>query len=139
MHLSVLTAMNASLNAASAILLMAGFVFIKRKNISAHKICMLSAAFTSTLFLISYLYYHTYHGLTRFRGVGAIRAIYFSILISHTVLSVVQVPLLVMTLFWAFRSRFDKHKAIARITLPVWLYVSVTGVVVYVILYKLPL
>ena len=97
---------------------------------------MLSACCTSTLFLASYLYYHYHHGVTHFPGHGLLRPLYFVILVSHTILAVLIVPLVATTLFHALRSRFEKHKAIARITLPIWIYVSITGVVVYWMLYR---
>ena len=134
---SAFPALDAALNAASAVLLALGYFFIRRRNIRAHKTCMLSAFATSTLFLICYLTYHVHHGTTRFRGQGAIRPIYFAILGSHTVLAVVIVPLVLTTLYRAWRQRFNLHKRIARWTLPLWLYVSVTGVIVYWMLYHL--
>jgi putative membrane protein len=134
---SALPALDAALNAASAVLLALGYFFIRRRNIRAHKTCMLSAFVTSTLFLICYITYHLHHGTTRFRGQGAIRSIYFAILGSHTVLAAVIVPLVLTTLYRAWRQRFDLHKRIARRTLPLWLYVSVTGVIVYWMLYHL--
>ena len=136
MNLSILPAVNASLNAATTVLLVAGLIFVKRKNIAAHKVVMLSAVETSILFLISYLYYHYHHGATRFPGQGTVRTVYFTILISHTILAVVIVPLVLKTLFHALRDDIEKHKCIARITLPLWLYVSITGVVVYWMLYR---
>jgi len=136
-ELSLLPSVNASLNAASALLLIFGYCLIRQRAITGHTICMLLACCTSTLFLVSYIYYHAHHGVTHFPGHGFIRLFYFAILISHTILAVVIVPLVVTTLFWAFRSRFDKHKIIARITLPIWIYVSVTGVVVYWMLYRM--
>src|SRR3989338_2756269 len=114
-----------------------GYLFIRRKAVSAHKVCMLSAASTSTLFLIGYIYYHLHHGSTRFRGTGWSRPVYFSILISHTILAVVQVPLIYVTLKRAFRSQFEAHRRLARITLPIWVYVSITGVVIYWMLYRI--
>lgn len=134
---SDLPAVDAALNAASAVLLTLGYFFIRRKNILAHKVCMLSAFTTSTLFLTCYLTYHVHHGTTRFPGHGAIRWVYFSILGSHTVLAAVIVPLVLTTVYRAWRQRFDLHKRIARRTLPLWLYVSLTGVVVYWMLYHL--
>jgi putative membrane protein len=135
--LSDLPAVDAALNAASAVFLTLGYFFVRRKNVAAHKACMLSAFVTSTLFLICYLTYHYYHGVTRFSGRGVIRWVYFSILGSHTVLAAVIVPLVLTTLYRALRARFDLHRRIARWTLPLWLYVSVTGVVVYWMLYHL--
>jgi putative membrane protein len=129
--------LDAALNATSAVLLTLGFVFIRRKNIPAHKACMLSAFATSTLFLICYLWYHAHHGVTHFTGQGLARAFYFTLLGSHTVLAAVIVPLVLMTLYRAWRERFQQHRKIARWTLPLWLYVSITGVVVYWMLYRL--
>lgn len=128
--------LNAALNLASAILLVLGYTLIKQRAITAHTLCMLGATLTSILFLISYIYYHLHHGATKFPGQGWPRALYFTILLSHTILAVVQVPLIIGTLIHAFRSRFDKHKRWARITLPIWIYVSVTGVVIYWMLYR---
>ena len=128
---------DATLNAASAVLLTLGFFFIRQRNIRAHKACMLSAFATSTIFLACYLTYHYYHGVTHFLGQGAVRSFYFVLLGSHTVLAAVIVPLVLTTLYRAWRQRFLQHKRIARWTLPLWLYVSVTGVVVYVMLYYL--
>jgi len=117
-------------------LLLTGFYFIRvKKNQKAHALCMISALTVSALFLISYLTYHYFHGSEPFLGEGFIRPIYFSILISHTILAVVILPLIGITVFHAVRKNFDKHKKIARITLPLWLYVSITGVVVYLMLY----
>ena len=137
MDISQLPAVNASLNAASAFLLTLGYIFIRQRAITAHTMCMLAACGTSTLFLISYLYYHYHHGSTPFPGQGAVRIFYFTILISHTVLAIVIVPLAITTLYRGLRGQFPKHVAIARVTLPLWLYVSVTGVVVYWMLYRL--
>ena len=137
MDLSILPSINASLNATSALLLVFGYTLIRQRAITAHTMCMLAACGTSTLFLISYLYYHYHHGSTPFLGEGVIRVVYFTILISHTILAVVIVPLIFLTLFRAFKGQFHKHMAVARITLPLWLYVSVTGVVVYWMLYRM--
>jgi len=128
---------DAVLNAASAVFLALGFFFVRHKNIQAHKTCMLSAVATSTAFLACYLTYHYFHGVTRFRGEGAVRGAYFALLGSHTVLAAVIVPLVMVTLYRALRQRFPQHKRIARWTLPLWLYVSVTGVLVYWMLYHL--
>jgi putative membrane protein len=128
---------DAMLNAASAILLVLGFFFVREKNIQAHKTCMLSAVATSTAFLACYLTYHYFHGTTRFRGQGAVRGFYFALLGSHTVLAALIVPLVIVTLYRAWWRRFPQHKRIARWTLPLWLYVSVTGVLVYWMLYHL--
>jgi putative membrane protein len=137
MSISDLPTLNAILNSLSATLLVVGYVFIRQKKINAHRTCMVSAFVTSTLFLISYLFYHYHHGATRFTGQGAVRALYLTILLTHTVLAVVIVPLIFITFARALRARFDKHRAIARWTLPLWLYVSVTGVIVYLMLYHL--
>ena len=132
-----LPALNASLNAVSAVLLVLGYLFIRRRKIAAHKLCMISAFATSTLFLASYLVYHYHVGSKPFSGQGAIRAVYFSILISHVVLAAAIVPLALVTLRRAWKEQFDRHARIARRTLPIWIYVSVTGVVVYWMLYRL--
>jgi putative membrane protein len=130
-----LPAVDATLNAASAVLLACGFFFIRRKNVRAHKACMLSALATSVLFLACYLTYHYFHGVTRFPGHGLLRSFYLTLLGSHTVLAMVVVPLVLTTLYRAWRQRFDQHRRIARWTLPLWLYVSLTGVAVYWMLY----
>ncbi|MBI4550290.1 MAG: DUF420 domain-containing protein [Candidatus Omnitrophica bacterium] len=137
MDFSQLPALNASLNMASAFLVLLGFVFIKQRAITAHTIAMLGACLTSTLFLVSYLTYHYFHGSIRFQGQGWLRALYFVVLISHTVLAAVILPMVLATLWQALRGRFVKHAAWGRVTLPVWLYVSITGVVVYWMLYRL--
>ncbi|MBZ5543747.1 MAG: DUF420 domain-containing protein [Acidobacteriia bacterium] len=139
LELSDLPTVDAALNATSAVLLTLGFILIRRGKVRAHKACMLSAVGTSTLFLACYLTYHYFHGTTRFLGQGLVRPLYFSILISHTVFAVVIVPLVLTTLYRALRGRFELHRRIARWTLPAWLYVSVTGVVVYWMLYHLDL
>ena len=133
--LSQLPALNAALNGTSALLLVAGFWFIRRKNVTAHRVCMSGAFVVSTLFLISYLYLHYHAGSTRFDGTGWTRQLYFSILISHSILAAAVVPLVLTTLYRALRGQFDKHRRIARWTLPAWLYVSVTGVLIYFMLY----
>jgi putative membrane protein len=134
--LSSLPAVNASLNGASAAFLVAGFLFIRRGKILPHRICMITAFLCSTAFLAFYLYFHLHAGIIRFGGQGWIRPVYFTLLTSHTILAVVIVPLVLITLTRALRERFDRHRAIARWTLPLWLYVSVTGVVVYLMLYE---
>ena len=128
--------LNAALNLASAILLILGYTLIRQRAITAHTLCMLGATATSTIFLVCYIYYHLHHGATRFPGHGWSRSLYFSILISHTILAVVQVPLIYKTLRHAFAGRFEAHKRLARVTLPIWVYVSVTGVVIYWMLYR---
>lgn len=134
---SQLPAVNAALNSLSAVFLIAGYRFIKAKRMSAHRACMLSAFVSSTLFLISYLIYHFQVGSVPFKGQGWLRIVYFTVLISHTVLATVIVPLVLITLYRALGARFDRHRRIARWTLPLWLYVSITGVIVYAMLYRL--
>ena len=129
--------LNACLNGTSAILLFSGWRFIKAHNVVAHRACQISALIVSLLFLTSYLTYHYYHGTTRFQGTGLARPIYFTILTSHTILAVVIVPLVALTFFRAFRADFVRHRRIARITLPLWFYVSITGVIVYLMLYQI--
>lgn len=134
---SIFPKINATLNGCSAVLLVTGRALIARGNRTAHRAVMLTALGTSTLFLISYLYYHWHVGSVHFRGTGWSRPLYFSILISHTILAAVIVPLVIITLKRALGGRFDRHRAIARWTFPLWLYVSVTGVIVYLMLYQL--
>lgn len=134
--LDLLPGLNATLNATSAVLLVAGYVFIRRKNITAHRACMLSALGVSTLFLTSYLYLHYNIGATSFAGEGWIRPVYFTLLLSHTILAAAIVPLALTTLYRAFKEQFDRHRKIARWTLPLWIYVSVTGVLIYFMLYR---
>ena len=136
-YISSLPHLNAVLNTTSALLLLAGFRFIRLGRIQAHRNCQVTAVLTSTLFLISYLTYHYYHGATRFSGQGLVRSVYFTILITHTILAVVIVPLIIVTLYRAARKDFIRHRRIARWTLPLWLYVSVTGVIVYLMLYHI--
>src|SRR2546428_9591707 len=131
-----LTAINATLNGLSAIFLIAGFRFIRRKNVPAHHRCMLSAVVTSTLFLTCYIIYHAHAGRTVFREPQWFRPIYLTLLFTHTVLAVTIVPMVIITLSRALRQQFDLHKKIARWTWPLWMYVSVTGVVIYLLLYK---
>jgi uncharacterized membrane protein YozB (DUF420 family) len=132
-------ALNAFLNGTSAVLIGTGYYFIKNGRREAHKRMMLAAFVTSALFLISYLYYHLVlrAGVTHFKGEGVWRPIYFAILVSHTFLAVVVVPFILVTLYRALKGNFARHKAIARYTFPIWLYVSVTGVVIFVMLYKI--
>jgi len=132
---AIFPVINATLNGTSAILLLIGHSLIKRGRMAAHRAVMLSAVATSALFLSSYLYYHYHVGSVHFRGPGWSRPVYFSILISHTILAAVIVPLIIITLIRALRERFDRHAAIARWTYPLWIYVSVTGVIVYFMLY----
>ena len=137
MDLSLFPPLNAGLNATSALLIILGFIFIKQNAWTGHALCMCLALLVSSLFLVSYIYYHAHHGATPFPHHGWIRPVYFSILISHTILAVTVLPLAIVTLSRALRSRFDKHVKIAKITFPVWLYVSVTGVVIYWMLYRM--
>lgn len=132
-----LPALNATLNAAAAVLLVCAYAFIRSGRIAAHKRTMLAAFATSTAFLVSYLVYHFHVGSVPFQGTGWVRKAYFAILLTHTILAVAIVPLVLTSLNLGLRSRFVKHKRIARLTLPLWLYVSVTGVVIYVMLYRL--
>jgi uncharacterized membrane protein YozB (DUF420 family) len=134
--LADLPALNAVLNATSAILLSAGYRFIRRRQITAHKRCMLASCATSALFLMSYLTYHYYVGSMPFRGQGWVRPLYFTILISHTMLAAAIVPLVLITLFRAWKADFRKHARLARWTWPIWMYVSVTGVIIYLMLYQ---
>lgn len=133
---SIFPAINATLNGCSAVLLVIGRVLIASKKRAAHRAVMLTAVGTSSLFLVSYLYYHAHVGSVHFRGTGWSRPVYFTVLGTHTVLAAVIVPLVLVTLTRALRQRFDRHRAIARWTFPLWLYVSVTGVVIYVMLYR---
>lgn len=135
--LSDLPTLNAALNATSGVLLATGFVLIRKGKREGHRKAMLAAFGVSVAFLFSYLVYHFQAGSVRFQKTGAIRTVYFSILISHTALAAVTPPLAIVTLRRAWRERFDAHRRIARWTLPIWLYVSVTGVLVYWMLYRL--
>lgn len=128
---------NAVLNGTSAVLLVIGRSYIKRGRMAAHRAVMITALISSTLFLTSYLYYHAHVGSVHFPGQGIWRPIYFTILISHTLLAITIVPMVIITVSRALRERFDRHRAIARWTYPLWLYVSVTGVVIYFMLYQL--
>jgi uncharacterized membrane protein YozB (DUF420 family) len=134
---TVLPAVNATLNTIATVFLSAGWVFIRRREIGRHRACMISAFATSALFLISYLLYHANVGSVPFEGEGAVRVVYFAILITHIILAALILPLALVTLSRALARKFDRHRAIARWTLPIWLYVSVTGVVIYVMLYRL--
>lgn len=137
MRISDLPAVNATLNGITATLLTAGYVCIRTGRRRLHKTFMIAAFSVSVLFLASYLWYHAHAGMTRFAGRGWLRALYFAILSSHTVLAAAIVPLALVTLYRGLNSQHPKHERIARWTLPIWLYVSVTGVVVYVLLYRL--
>lgn len=130
-------AFNATLNALSTVFLLSGFYFIRRRNILAHRICMSTALLVSTVFLVSYVLYHSRVGSVPFTAQGFIRPVYFTLLISHVILAAAILPLALITLIRALRQRFDAHRRIARWTLPIWLYVSITGVVIYLLLYHL--
>ena len=134
---SIFPIINASLNGTCAVLLTTGRVLISKGKVAAHRACMIAAVATSSAFLVSYLYYHAHVGSVHFRGQGLWRGVYFTILTSHTILAIVVVPMVLVTLSRGLRGRFDRHRAIARWTFPVWMYVSVTGVVVYFMLYHL--
>jgi uncharacterized membrane protein YozB (DUF420 family) len=133
---ALLPAVNATLNATSGILLAVGYVLIKRRQITAHRNCMLLAFGSSTLFLTSYLVYHAHVGSKPFEGAGPIRLVYFTILISHILLAIVILPMAIMTLTRGLKGRYADHRRIARRTFPLWMYVSVTGVIVYWMLYQ---
>ena len=137
MGVADLPALNATLNATAAVLLSIGYVLIRKGRVETHRKIMLAAFATSTLFLISYLIYHANVGSKHFPGHGPIRTVYLTILLTHTILAAVIVPLVLVTLSRALSARFDRHRAIARVTLPIWFYVSVTGVIVYWMLYRL--
>ena len=138
MKFSDLPAVNASLNGLSAVFLLCGYIYIRRKNQKAHEKCMLGAVICSVLFLACYLTYHFKVGkLTRFTEPAWFRPIYIALLISHTILAATIVPLIIITLSRALRGRFDRHRKIARWTWPMWMYVSVTGVIIYLLLYQI--
>jgi putative membrane protein len=132
--LSFMPAVNASFNALAAVLLVSGVWAIKSRNIALHKRLMVSAFASSSLFLTGYVVYHYVHGDTKFTGEGPIRTLYFAILISHVLLSIAVVPMALTSFYFAFRERFQSHAKVARILFPIWLYVSVTGVVIYFML-----
>jgi len=140
--LSIFPHLNAILNATSGVLIVLGFYFIHARQIARHRMCMLSASIVSAFFLASYLTHHalrTYYfglGPTKFTGEGLARPIYFTILTSHTILAALVTPFVILTLWRGLKGEFDKHKKIARLVFPVWLYVSVTGVIVYLLLYQ---
>lgn len=139
MSVSDLPTLNAMLNGLASLFLVTGFVFIRRKKVPQHRAMMLAAFVTSGLFLVSYLTYHfSAHLITRYEGEGLLRTVYFAILISHSVLAVAVPPMAFITLFRGLKMKVEKHRRIARWTLPIWLYVSVTGVVIYAMLYHLP-
>lgn len=136
--ISYLPAWNASLNALSGVLLLIGYVLIRQKRIDIHRRFMLSACASSTLFLVSYITYHALRGgvVTKFQGTGGMRTLYFTILTSHTILAVVVLPLAILTVWNGLKMRVPQHRRVARWTFPVWMYVSVTGVLVYFFLYQ---
>jgi len=129
--------LNALLNTTSAVLLVWGYRLVRARRFEEHKKVMLAAFTTSILFLTSYLIYHAQVGSVRFQGQGAVRVVYFAILLSHTILAAAAAPMAALTLYRAWKDQLDKHRRLAKITLPIWLYVSVTGVVVYLMLYHL--
>lgn len=135
MSFASLPTLNAALNAAAALALVTGYLAVRRGRVGVHRAAMLTACAVSALFLVSYLVYHARAGSRPFGGSGWIRAAYFTVLISHTVLAAAIVPLVPVTLSRALRAQFPRHRRIARWTFPIWLYVSVTGVVVYWMLY----
>ena len=137
MSISFLPTLNAILNATSGVLVLIGFIMIRRRNVAAHRACMTAAVVVSIIFLISYVIYHYNVGATRFTGTGLARPFYFVILISHTILAATIVPFVVVTLRRALKGEFARHLKIARWTFPMWMYVSVTGVIVYFMLYHL--
>jgi len=132
---SWLSAINASLNGTATVLLATGYVLIRRRRIAAHRACMIAAFAASSLFLITYLIHHARVGSVPFHGAAWLRPVYFGLLVPHIVLAALVVPLALTTIYRAWRGRFDRHRRLARVTLPIWLYVSVSGVLVYVLLY----
>jgi putative membrane protein len=137
MEVRDLPALNATLNSISTMLLLFGYYFIKRKEVERHRLCMVLAFITSCIFLCSYLIYHYYAGSVPFQGQGWIRSVYFAILITHIVLAATVPVLALITLYRALKGDFKRHRAIAKWTWPIWMYVSVTGVIVYVMLYEM--
>ena len=137
MTVSDLPALNATLNAISFVLLVTGYVFIRRKQWRKHRACMISALVTSGLFLTSYVIYHAQVGSVPFQKTGRIRTVYFAVLIPHVILAALMVPPVIVTVSRGLSAKYDKHRRIARLTLPVWLYVSITGVIVYLMLYQM--
>jgi len=127
---------NASLNGISGVLILVGHSFIHRGKVAAHRACMIAAVCSSSIFLVCYLYYHVHAGVIRFHGTGWIRPLYFAMLTSHTILAASLLVLVPTTLTFALRGRFERHKAVARWTYPIWLYVSFTGVLIYFVVYR---
>ncbi len=136
MSYSALAPLNAVLNGTATILLIAGFIFIKRRRVAAHRACMIAALIVSAMFLTSYLIYHYHVGEVRFGGIGWVRPVYFAILIPHIMLAGLIVPLALITVYFALRGRFATHRKVARWTWPLWIYVSITGVIIYLMLYQ---
>jgi uncharacterized membrane protein YozB (DUF420 family) len=134
---TVLPAVNATLNALSGVFLLIGYGLIRRRHINAHRNAMLGAFASSTLFLVSYVVYHAQAGSRPFTGVGAVRYVYFAILISHVILAAAILPMAISTLSRGLRGRYAEHRRIAKWTFPAWMYVSVTGVIVYLMLYQM--
>ena len=133
----ILADVNASLNALALVLIISGLLAIKRGNEELHKKLMLSAAAVSAIFLVSYLAYHLNGEPVKYQGEGALRIVYFTILISHVILAAIQVPLIILSILWGLQNKRAKHLKVAKITAPIWLYVSFTGVIVYLMLYRL--
>ena len=138
MTIADLPTLNAALNATSGILLLIGYVLVRRRRLRAHRAVMLAAFGVSVLFLVSYVIYHANAGSRPFPGRGAVRGVYFFILVTHIILAALIVPMAIVTLSRGLREQFDRHVPLARWTLPIWLYVSVTGVIVYLMLYRIP-
>lgn len=135
LDLRFMPAVNAGLNSLSATLLTLGYVAVRRGRADIHRYLMVSALVTSLLFLAGYVAYHYAHGDTKYTGEGVLRLVYFAVLITHVLLSMVMVPMVLSCVYFAWRQRFDRHRKLARVTLPIWLYVSVTGVVIYFMLH----
>ena len=135
--LSFVPALNATCNALASVCLVSGWVAIRRKAVQFHRLCMVTALAMSAIFLVGYLAYHYVHGDTKYQGTGPMRAVYLIVLASHVILSMAVVPLSLTAFYFAFKRAFDKHKKVTRWALPIWLYVSVTGVVVYWMLYQM--
>jgi uncharacterized membrane protein YozB (DUF420 family) len=137
MSVTDLPALNATLNATASILLVTGYIFIRKGERQKHRNCMIAALMVSGLFLTSYVIYHAQVGSVPFRGTGWIRTLYFAVLIPHVILAAAIVPPILITASRGLTAKYDKHRRIARWTLPIWLYVSVTGVIVYLMLYQM--
>ena len=136
METSNLPAINAFFNLLSTFSLIIGYYFIKKKNETRHKQFMITAFVFSSIFLIGYLFYHYHHGSTKFPELGWIKSLYLMILLPHIILAIVMVPMIMMTFTYAFQKKWDKHKKLARFTFPIWMYVSVTGVIIYLMIYQ---